>query len=546
MPPSHVSDGYSANFQIFQLLNCFHFQELLLDYPDQDLACRLLKGFTSGFSIGVEGEVGPGSFKNNASALIRSRAVSAAIARELLAGTLHGPFSSPPFPKWHCSPVTAVDKLDGSVRLILDMSSPKGDALNEYIDKDRFACHYSLFDNAVHMVREVGHGCFLAKLDVKNAFRLCPVKMEEWPLLCFKWSGKFYYYVALPFGSRSSPAIFNAFADVLCWLFQHKGGIKWVEHYLDDYLFAERSHVACSQIIHSAQGLCKFLNVPLASDKMVGPAQVVTYLGIEIDTLQFALKLPAEKLQKLNTLLAQWQLQPTCTKRELLSLIGSLSFACKVIKPGRTFLRRLIDLSTTGPTLESKIVLDYEARLDIQWWQQFLPRWNGQEKIQPPVFTAATWGLYTDASKLGMGGVYLNRWFSVAWPAAFHQKHINVLELVAITAAIFLWGREWEDMDVVIYTDNKPVTDIWLSGSTKNKDMMSLLRNVFFFLARQNTNVRLEHVYGYRNNKADYLSRLQVTRFKAISENACDDPDIVPDEIWRILNASDTCTSLPL
>ena len=79
-----------------------------------------------------------------------------------------------------------------------------------------------------------------------------------------------------------------------------------------------------------------------------------------------------------------------------------------------------------------------------------------------------------------MGGVYLNRWFSVAWPAAFHQKHINVLELVAITAAIFLWGREWEDMDVVIYTDNKPVTDIWLSGSTKNKDMMSLLRNVFF------------------------------------------------------------------
>ena len=101
-------------------------------------------------------------------------------------------------------------------------------------------------------------------------------------------------------------------------------------------------------------------------------------------------------------------------------------------------------------------------------------------------------------------------------------------------------------MDVVIYTDNKPVTDIWLSGSTKNKDMMSLLRNVFFFLARQNTNVRLEHVYGYRNNKADYLSRLQVTRFKAISENACDDPDIVPDEIWRILNASETCTSLPL
>lgn len=35
-------------------------------------------------------------------------------------------------------------------------------------------------------------------------------------------------------------------------------------------------------------------------------------------------------------------------KRELFSLIGALSFARKVVKCERTFLWRLIDLSTTG------------------------------------------------------------------------------------------------------------------------------------------------------------------------------------------------------
>ena len=53
------------------------------------------------------------------------------------------------------------------------------------------------------------------------------------------------------------------------------------------------------------------------------------------------------------------------TKRELLSLIGSLSFACKVVKPGRMFLRRLIDLSTSVTNLNHHISLSSEARADI-------------------------------------------------------------------------------------------------------------------------------------------------------------------------------------
>ena len=407
MPPSHFAVG-SPPYGVLQTISTSRLRDLLQDYPDRDLVTRLLDGFENGFLIGVEGEVGPGCSKNNFSALLRKGAVTSALDREVLAGTIHGPFSKPPFPRFHCSPVTAVDKPDGSVRLILDMSSPRGDALNERIDKDKFACRYSSFDNAVDLVRQAGRGSFLAKLDVKNAFRLCPVRPSDWYLLGFKWLKLFYYYVALPFGSRSSPAIFNEFADVLCWLFRCKGGITWVDHYLDDYFFVDRLESSCQTVLDAAQGLCAFLQVPLAKEKIVGPAQVVTYLGIEIDTVDFSLRLPSTKMDKLGCLLTQWRSGATsCTKRDLLSLIGTLSFACKVIKPGRTFLRRLIDLSTTVHNLNSEVALDAEARLDIRWWQRFLPLWNGRETIQAPIVTAASWGLYTDASSLGMGGGFL-------------------------------------------------------------------------------------------------------------------------------------------
>ena len=47
-----------------------------------------------------------------------------------------------------------------------------------------------------------------------------------------------------------------------------------------------------------------------------------------------------------------------CSKGELLSLIGSLSFACKVITPGRPFLARLIQLSCSVKKLHHRVYLN--------------------------------------------------------------------------------------------------------------------------------------------------------------------------------------------
>ena len=61
----------------------------------------------------------------------------------------------------------------------------------------------------------VGPGTLLAKVDLKNAFRLCPVRPEDWHLLGIRWRGQYYVDKCLPFGLRSAPFLFNMVAEAL-------------------------------------------------------------------------------------------------------------------------------------------------------------------------------------------------------------------------------------------------------------------------------------------------------------------------------------------
>ena len=49
----------------------------------------------------------------------------------------------------------------------------------------------------------------MAKVDIKNAYRLLPVHPEDRLLLGMEWQGQVYVDTALPFGLRSAPKIFT-------------------------------------------------------------------------------------------------------------------------------------------------------------------------------------------------------------------------------------------------------------------------------------------------------------------------------------------------
>ena len=61
------------------------------------------------------------------------------------------------------------------------------------------------------------------------------------------------------------------------------------------------------------------------------------FLGIELDSTAMELRLPQEKLTNLLKLLRDWRGKKSCTKRDLLSIIGSLSMLQKWSGLGELF-----------------------------------------------------------------------------------------------------------------------------------------------------------------------------------------------------------------
>ena len=124
---------------------------------------------------------------------------------------------------------------------------------------------------------------------------------------------------------------------------------------------------ACAEALHTTRQLCEDLGIPIAEEKTEGPTTTLTFLGITIDSHAQQLHLPQEKLQELLQHINHWtgnrRLQGTGRqprrsgrKRDLLSLLGLLNHAATVVRPGRTFLRSLIDASTKVACLGSPCV----------------------------------------------------------------------------------------------------------------------------------------------------------------------------------------------
>ena len=137
--------------------------------------------------------------------------------------------------------------------------------------------------------------------------------------------------------------------------------------------------------------------------------------------------------------------------------------------------------------------------------------------------------LFTDASGLGGWGAYwAGRWLQAQWPAEHLHKDITWKELYAITAAVNTWGNLWECKKVLFHCDNEAVCAIWHKGSTKQPEVMALVRMLYFCAARYNIHVLIVHIVGTNNAIADALSCSQMERFRHLEPDAANQPDHIP------------------
>ena len=102
------------------------------------------------------------------------------------------------------------------------------------------------------------------------------------------------------------------------------------------------------------------------------PTNKYQFLGIKINSVKGELSLPRDKLLHIRATLKSWRGRKRCSYRELLSLIGALHHAATVVKPGRIFLRRMIELSTVAVQLQFIIRLNRSFQADLEWSSTFI------------------------------------------------------------------------------------------------------------------------------------------------------------------------------
>lgn len=399
--------------------------------------------------------------RNHPSASANPIVVREYINAEVEAGRLVGPVRESLVPLLKTSPIGLVPKSHqvDRWRMIVDLSFPHNHSVNAGISEELSSITYSRVDDAVQCILELGVGTELVKIDLKNAYRIIPVHPQDHHLLAVEWEGRTYVDRALPFGLRSAPKIFSAVADMIAWSL-HCAGIDHLLHYLDDFLFLCAPNTGDgARALALAMKIFDFLGIPVAVHKTEGPATSVTFLGILINTSTFELRLPADKLQRLQVLIQSWCSKKACTRKELESFLGHLSHAASIIRPGRTFLRQLFSLMHLAKAPHHYVRLSASARADLAWWRCFLQSWNGSSFF--PLPNPST-HVYSDASGLfGCGAIASQLgWFQVRWPCDWEDVDISSKELVPVVIAAALWGKHWAGQHICFHTDNMAVVAV--------------------------------------------------------------------------------------
>ena len=515
-------------------------ESCLRSHPDTAFAGYIVSGLHSGFRIGCDAPSIPlrSVSDNMPSARLHSSIISSYLDTECKSGWVFGPLPSSVSSLIHHSRFGVIPKKSqpGKWRLIVDLSFPPGNSINDGIRPELASLAYTSVDEAAQLVLSLGRGCQLAKLDIQSVYRLVPVHPDDRWLLGMFWHGEVYIDTVLPFGLHSAPKIFTAVADALEWILQRKG-LQFLMHYLDDFLFLGRPNsTECAFALQTGLDTCAELGAPVVPHKVHGPATLLDFLGILFDTMNMELRLPPAKLQALKQMIIKWSTRKACRKHELLSLIGHLSHACKVVPPGRPFLRRLIELSTKAKLLHHHLRLNIQVRCDLQWWSMFLQRWNGTSMMSLLGSSSASVTVTSDASgSWGCGAVSNADWFSCGWGSCWLDVHITIKELLPIILASALWGHSWAGHRVLFRCDNAAVVAIINSGRSRNSLATHLARALFLLCAAFKFTFRATRIAGVCNRAADALSRNNIPLFLQISPQASPLPYPITNHLYRVL-----------
>lgn len=505
---------------VISKLNITFLRSILAEYDDK-LICDLLE---FGFPIGFEGEIYDNKKpKNHSGAREYEEFIMQYLQKELNYQAIIGPFKYNPFigTELILSPLNTVPKsTTGDRRVILDLSFPQENSVNSHISKDVYLgeqinLKYPSVDSLVDLIKQKGKGCHIFKRDLKRAYRQIPIDPGDVHLVGFHWRNHLFVDRVLSMGLRSSAYFCQRVTSVITYIMAQSGYM--ILNYLDDFAGAETPNVA-EHVFNYLGSVLKNCGLEESVEKACPPCTCMTFLGVLFDTETLTLSVTEERVAEILLLVQEWLNKSEATLRELQSLLGKLHFISNCIRPGRLFVSRLLTWLRSLPDDKNKHVIPCYVKKDLLWWSQFLVSYNGVSMMSLEDWTQPDECLESDATLKSCGGWFIQKreFFHVEFPQFILELElsINQFELLAVMICVKVWSSEFNHKKILLKCDNQSTVSVLNSGSSRDAFMQGCLREIQFYAAKYEFEVRSVYFPGVENRTADLLSRWNIENEK--------------------------------
>ena len=490
-------------------LNIPAWRRLLAGYSDE-LLCDMLE---FGFPLDIQGPIPPTvDFRSHKGARDFPTHVDKYLHGETSRQRMAGPFTGNPLSvDLHYSPINTVPKDESEERrIIVDLSWPLGESVNDSISKDTYlgeemSLRYTTIEDICNLVMELGPGCLIYKRDLRKAYRQIPIDPADYRYLGYMWNGLTYIDAALVMGQRNAAHGCQRTTNGVMFVQKSKGYRG--KSYLDDLIGVGTSDDALAGY-NNMGALLVTLGLEENGPKACPPSCLQTVLGVLFDTVNLTVSVTPERLRELHGLLHVWSTKKKCTKTELRSLLGKLCSVIKCVRQSRVFINRLLAALRSFPS-QKLMSVSAELVKDVRWWVLFMEDYNGVSIIPPIAWMAPDVVFTTDSTLTGCGGLTDTEYFHSPFPpqvlAAGHS--INGLEILAVTVAVRLWGGEYVGKKILVYCDNVQAVIAINTGKTREPLVGSCARQLWLEVARCGFQLKAVHLPGVDNRLADSLSR---------------------------------------
>jgi len=387
-------------------------------------------------------------------------------------------------------------KKNGTHRLILNLKS-----LNEDVDY-----HHFKMDTVHTCVALMTRGCFMASLDLRDAYYSVPIHTDHQKYLKFIWNEQLYKFVCLPNGLASAPRIFTKLLKPVYAHLRQKGHIS--SPYLDDSFLLAYSYAECVNNVHDTLNMLKKLGFIIHEEKsQLRPCQKIEHLGFVFDSLEMTVTVNTDKIAKLRDIAKSLLAKKTPTIRQVAQLIGTMVSCFPGVEYGQLFYRRLemlkaFHLKVARGDFEARMHLSPDTKDDIKWWIHNVGMGKQISHGVPDL------DIKTDASFKGWGAVTSFSQTGGRWNQSEIEGSINVLEMKAVFFGLKALCSLIRDTHIKVLTDNTTtVAYINHMGGSISPACNDTARDIWLWCIEQNNWLTATHIPGKLNVEADAESR---------------------------------------